>query len=153
MKKLISLFALLSLVFCLASCGKSNFTLDTDELVDKIENYDLFLDTLAPITENALSSVVGLSTDGIESWTYEIGTGATGEEFGVITCKTEDDAKTIKSELEERQQSLYDTYESYSPDSLPRISDAVLEQKGVYVIFISCDNDDVAQTLIDGYLD
>ena len=70
----------------------------------------------------------------------------------MITCDSEESAKKVKEEIIKRQDSLYNTYESYSPESLPRISNAVIEQKGIYVIFISCDKDDDAQKLVDKYL-
>jgi len=141
----------LILMFALSSCG-SSFELDTDALAGAIESSGFFLDTLEPVSENVVSKVVGLSTDCITDFVYQIGTGATGEEFAVITCDSESSAKTVKAEIEKRQEDLYNTYESYSPESLPRISNAVIEQKGVYVVFVSCDKDADAQKLVDSYL-
>ena len=151
MKKLTALLLMISLLAVLTSCG-SSFELDTEKLASEIRNADLFLDTLAPVSENVIKKVVGLSADSIADFVYEIGTGATGEEFAVITCKSESDAKKIKEEIVKRQEALYNTYESYSPESLPRISNAVIEQKGVYVIFVSCDKDAEAQKLVDSFL-
>ena len=132
-KKIVAFAVIAALTFTLVSCG-SSFSLDTSKLAEDIRNADLFLDTLAPVSESVVKKVVGLSTDLIDDFIYEIGTGATGEEFAVITCKSESDAKKVKDEIVKRQDSLYNTYESYSPESLPRISNAVIEQKGVYVI-------------------
>ena len=151
MKKLTALLLMISLLTVLTSCG-SSFELDTEKLASEIRSADLFLDTLAPVSENVIKKVVGLSADSIADFVYEIGTGATGEEFAVITCKSESDAKKIKEEIVKRQEALYNTYESYSPESLPRISNAVIEQKGVYVIFVSCDKDAEAQKLVDSFL-
>ena len=151
MKKILIAALAAVLVFALSSCG-SSFQLDSARLAEEIRNADLFLDTLAPVSESVVKKVVGLNTDVITEFIYEIGTGATGEEFAVITCKSEADAKSVKEEIVKRQESLYNTYESYSPESLPRISNAVVEQKGVYVIFVSCDKDDAAQKLVDSFL-
>ncbi|MBQ1734316.1 MAG: DUF4358 domain-containing protein [Lachnospiraceae bacterium] len=150
-KKIVAFAVIAALTFTLVSC-RSSFSLDTSKLAEDIRNADLFLDTLAPVSESVVKKVVGLSTDLIDDFIYEIGTGATGEEFAVITCKSESDAKKVKEEIVKRQDSLYNTYESYSPESLPRISNAVIEQKGVYVIFVSCDKDPDAQKLVDSYL-
>lgn len=151
MKKIFVTVIAAVLVISLCSCG-SSFQLDTAKLADEIRSADLFLDSLAPVSENVIKKVVGLSTDSISEFVYEIGTGATGEEFAVITCKSESDAKKIKDEIIKRQEDLYNTYESYSPESLPRISNAVVEQKGIYVIFVSCDRDSDAQKLVDSFL-
>lgn len=150
-KRILALAVIAALTVALVSCG-SSFTLDTTKLADDIRKADLFLDTLAPVSESVVKKVVGLSTDLIDEFIYEIGTGATGEEFAVITCKSESDAKKVKEEIVKRQTDLYNTYESYSPESLPRISNAVIEQKGVYVIFVSCDKDSEAQKIVDPYL-
>ena len=150
-RRSLSILVIAALALCLVSCG-SSFELDTDALASEIRGAGLFLDTLEPVSENVVKKVVGLSTDRIKSFIYEIGTGATGEEFAVITCKSESDAKAVKEEIEKRQDDLYNTYESYSPESLPRISNAVVEQKGVYVVFVSCDKDSDAQKLVDKYL-
>ena len=150
-RKHIALLIIAALAFSLVSCG-SSFQLDTAKLASEIRNAGLFLDTLAPVSESVVGKVVGLSTDLISEFEYEIGTGATGEEFAVITCKSESDARKIKEEIVKRQEALYNTYESYSPESLPRISNAVIEQKGVYVIFVSCDKDADAQKLVDSFL-
>lgn len=150
-RKVFAVLIITVLVFSLSSCGGS-FQLDTAKLASEIRSADLFLDTLAPVSESVVGKVVGLSTDLITDFQYEIGTGATGEEFAVITCKSEADAKKIKEEIVKRQTDLYNTYESYSPESLPRISNAVIEQKGVYVIFVSCDKDADAQKLVDSFL-
>lgn len=150
-RKSLAVLLIAALAVSLAACGGS-FQLDTVKLASEIRNADLFLDTLAPVSESVVGKVVGLSTDLISEFEYEIGTGATGEEFAVITCKSESDAKKIKEEIVKRQETLYNTYESYSPESLPRISNAVIEQKGVYVIFVSCDKDSEAQKLVDSFL-
>ena len=152
LKKILTIVLIIALLsITLTSCGKA-FELDTNALIGDIISADLFLDSLEPVSESVVKKVVGLSTELIKDFHYEIGTGATGEEFAVITCDSEDSAKKVKEEIFKRQDSLYNTYESYSPESLPRISNAVIEQKGIYVIFISCDKDDDAQKLVDKYL-
>ena len=152
MKKILTIAAIIALLsLTLTSCGKA-FELDTNALIGDIIGADLFLDSLEPVSESVVKKVVGLSTELIKDFHYEIGTGATGEEFAVIACDSEESAKKVKEEIIKRQDSLYNTYESYSPESLPRISNAVIEQKGIYVIFISCDKDDDAQKLVDKYL-
>ena len=109
MKKILTLCAFITLLaLILTSCG-GEFSLDTDALVADIKKADLFLDSLEPVSESVVSKVVGLSTDLITDFHYEIGTGATGEEFAVITCDSEKSAKTVKEEIIKRQESLYST--------------------------------------------
>ncbi|MBQ8994777.1 MAG: DUF4358 domain-containing protein [Oscillospiraceae bacterium] len=157
MKKTLSILICLVLAFALVSCGggsepASNFSLDTTSLINDLHAANLFIDSLSPISENALTKVVGVSTDGVTDFTYEMGTGVTGEELCVITCDSEATAKRVLDEVTAHREDYMKQYESYAPDALPRMENAVLEQKGVYVIYVSAEDDATAQSIVDGYL-
>lgn len=156
MKKTLAILSCLVLAFALVSCGgggsSTSFTLDTKALIDELHGANLFIDSLSPISENALNKVVGVSTDGITDFTYEMGTGVTGEELAVITCDSEDSAKKVFEEVTAHREDYMKQYESYAPDALPRMENAVLVQKGVYVIYVSAENDAAAQSIVDSYL-
>ncbi len=155
MKKLFTITLIAVLALSLVSCGgssASDFTLDTAALVNELHGASLFVDTLNPIQETALSKVVGVSTDCVTSFTYEMGTGVTGEELGVITCDTEANAKKVLEEVKAHQEDYIKQYENYAPDAIPRMEGAVLEQKGVYVIYIAAENNETAHSIVDKYL-
>ena len=126
--------------------------MDTDALVNELHGASLFVDSLTPIQQNALAKVVGVSTDYVKSFTYEMGTGVTGEELGVITCDTEANAKKVLEQVKAHQEDYIKQYESYAPDAIPRMEGAVLEQKGVYVIYVAAENNDAAHKIVDKYL-
>ena len=58
-KKIVAFAVIAVLTFTLVSCG-SSFSLDTSKLAEDIRNADLFLDTLAPVSESVVKKVVGL---------------------------------------------------------------------------------------------
>lgn len=155
MKKLFALLLISVLALALVSCGggsSSSFTLDTDALVNELHGASLFVDSLTPIQQSALAKVVGVSTDYVKSFTYEMGTGVTGEELCVITCDTEANAKKVLEQVKAHQEDYIKQYESYAPDAIPRMEGAVLEQKGVYVIYVAAENNDAAHKIVDKYL-
>ena len=155
MKKLLTITLIAVLALSLVSCGgssASDFTLDTAALVNELHGASLFVDTLNPIQEAALSKVVGVSTDCVTSFTYEMGTGVTGEKLCVITCDTEANAKKVLEEVKAHQEDYIKQYENYAPDAIPRMEGAVLEQKGVYVIYVAAENNDTAHSIVDKYL-
>lgn len=151
MKKLIAAVLTLVLVFILASCGGSSVSIDTSALASDIEAGGLFADSLQPIDASRIKDVVGIDTTNCKSAEYHMGAGATGEEYGVFECANETDAKALAQELTDHKDSLLETYASYSPDAVPRIENAVIEQSGPYVLFITADKYEAAQTIADNY--
>ncbi len=154
MKKTIAIIFALIMAFALVSCGESkpSFTMDTKALVDDLHKAQLFLDTLTPISESALNKVIGIKTDHVVDFTYEMGTGVTGEELCVITCDSEDAAKEVFEQVKAHRDDYIKQYESYAPDAIPRMENAVLEQKGVYVVYVAAEANTMAVSICGEYL-
>lgn len=155
MKRTLAVIFMLILAFALVSCGgsKTEFTMDTKALVDELHQAQLFLDDLTPISESALNKVIGVKTDGIVDFVYEMGTGVTGEELCVITCDSEDTAKRVFEDVKKHRDDYIKQYESYAPDAIPRMEYAVLEQKGVYVVYVSAEANTMATSICGKYLE
>ena len=156
MKRTLAIIFTLILALALVSCGgsaKSDFTMDTKALVNELHDAQLFLDSLTPISESALNKVVGINTEGVVDFVYEMGTGVTGEELCVITCDSEDTAKRVFEEVKTHRDDYIKQYESYAPDAIPRMENAVLEQKGVYVVYVSAEANTMAQSICGKYLE
>ena len=156
MKKTLAIIFTLILAIALVSCGggesKSNFTMDTKALIDDLHKANLFVDSLTPISQNALNKVVGVTADGIVEFVYEMGTGVTGEELCVITCDSEATAKKVFEQVSAHRDDYIKQYESYAPDALPRMENAFLEQKGVYVVYVAAEDNASAASICSGYL-
>ena len=149
MKKLLTILTIFSLIFTLASCGGGDVTVDMDALQSTIEGGGLFVDTLAEIDNGVVKGIIGVDTALCSSARYFIGSGNTGEQYGLFVCNTDDDAKTIAEQLEARQAAEHATYESYSPEGVERIDNAVIKQAGVYVAFVIADNYDAAADIVN----
>ncbi|MEA5051524.1 MAG: DUF4358 domain-containing protein [Oscillospiraceae bacterium] len=149
MKKLLLALTALALALALCACGGKAVDVDMDALRGDIQSADLFDDNLVLARDSVVNDVVGLDTSKCDSAEYYMGSGATGEEYGLFVCKSESAAKDLVKQLEARRDDLYKTYESYNTEALPRIENAVIEQSGVYVAFIIADNYAAAQSLAD----
>lgn len=159
MKKLIGLSLALILALSLVACGGSDsgttdetITLDTAAISSSIDGVGLFVDTLEPISEDRITTVTGIDISGCKSAEYHLGAGATAEEWGVFECNSVDDAKTLVTALEKHCDELLSTYESYAPDAVPRINNAVIERAGQYVVFVTAEKYDDAKTLVEGLM-
>ncbi len=148
MKKLLVIALVLSMVFALAACGGGKAVeVDTAALGTAIANGNLFVDKLAKINNSVVDTIIGADTSLCSSVEYYIGSGNTGEEYGIFVCNTEKDARTIEEQLTARKVSLHDLYESYAPDAIVRIDNAVIKQSGIYVVFVSADDYASASTI------
>lgn len=142
----------LSLVACGGSSSDEAITLDTAAISSSIEGAGLFVDTLEAISEDRITTVTGIDISGCKSAEYHLGAGATGEEWGVFECNSVDDAKTLETALAAHRDELLSTYESYAPDAVPRIKNAVIQRAGQYVVFVTAEKYEDAKTLVEGLM-
>ena len=74
--------------------------------------------------------------------------GETAEEVAVFTAPDEDTALSVKEALEDFLEEQSDAFKNYEPETVERIDDAVLEQRGVYVIMCVSDESQKAVDII-----
>lgn len=151
MKKLSCLILIAVLVLSLTACGGKEVTLNIDKLASDLMSADIFVDQLSSSSDINfdVSGQVGVDVSLCSDYCYYIGSSVTGEEFGIFECKSEKDAKTVKTQLEARQATLISLYQSYSPEAVERVNASILETAGNYVIFVSADNSSKAETIVD----
>ena len=153
MKKLLILVTVLILALSLAACGaQEEVSIDLDAVADEISGANLFVDTeLQPVASETIAGMLGLDSSLISSARYYMGAGATGEEWGLFECVDAQSAESLVAQLQTHRDDLLATYESYAPDAVPRIENAVIMAKGKYVVFITAEQYAQAQTVADNY--
>lgn len=154
MKKLLTILLVSILALTLVACGgpkEEDVAIDIDAVKSDLEAANLVTDTLSPVNENVLSNVLTLNAENIESYHMYMGSGATAEEYGVFKCTSSDAAKEIADKLQARVEAQKTVYADYAPDAIPRLDNAVIRQKGVYVAYVVAENHAEALKIIDGY--
>ncbi len=152
MKKLISAIAVAALIFALAACGGGYTSVDAEALSASLGSSDIFVDELVLLSEKNTENNTGVDPALCDKMEFYMGSGATGEEYGIFTCKTEADAKTVLSSLEAHKTWLYDTYSTYNTEALPRIENATLVRAGKYVVFVSANDYNKAEAIVNAAL-
>lgn len=150
MKKLLIIAVVLLLAVSLAACGgkEEDVTLDLDAIAGEISGANLFVDAeLQPVAADSIAGMLGLDASLISSAQYYMGAGATGEEWGLFECVDAASAETLLTQLEAHRDDLLSTYESYAPDAVPRIENAVIMAKGRYAVFITAEQYAQAQSI------
>lgn len=157
MKKVLLLFVSAIILFgCFSGCNTSEtveIPVDIENLQKKLEEAELFTDTLERITkESVLSSVLFLTADNIEVSMLYMGSGYTGEEYALFKCVSAEAAKELVEELKARVDSQKAIYRDYAPDAIPRLNNAIIKQLRGYVIYVVADRYPEALKIVEEYL-
>lgn len=131
----------------LAGCGSSDKTIDAVALADSLVTDISYDDTLEKLDTDTASIYVDIP-ENVEVIMY-MGSGQTAEEVAVFTAP---DAKTAAETLNHVQQHLDDqtaSFEDYIPEEAKRVEDAVLEQKGNYVVLCVSGDSGSAEKIIE----
>ena len=152
MKRMVSLLLAALLALAAAGCGGAAQPKDVDvtalaaELAEKV-SYD---GTLKELTEKQLSGFMTLP-EGAQAAAY-MSNGTTAEEIVAAKCASEEDAKafleTVKSYLADQRAEL----ERYQPQEVARMEQAVLAQRGVYVVLCVSADSAAAEQIIKEHL-
>lgn len=151
MKKFIVLLLAVVILLSFASCGGNSAEIDTAALSAEVLAADLFEDQLFAITEKNVNDIVGVDTANCASFEYYMGTGVTGEEFGLFVCNSKKDAENLKAQLETHQAEFEAQYADYAPEYVPVIKGAIIRQEGNYVLYLAAKDDRQAKTIADKY--
>lgn len=115
--------------------------LDAKSVADALLNEIAYVDQLSEIDlETAAMFYVFDGIDIENVYIYE-SSGATAEEIAVIECKDETNAKKVMDVFKGRISDQIESYESYVPEEVPKLKDAVMEQVGnVAILSVSGDS-------------
>lgn len=135
-------------VVLLAGCGGSKAkTIDADALAESLVNDIAYEDTLSRMDADAVSNYIDI-VDGTEGIMY-MSSGSTAESVAVFTTTDENSAKVMEGNVQMYLDDQKSAFEDYMPEEAKRIEDAVLEQKGNYVILCVSGDPDTAESIID----
>lgn len=139
---------LAALAILTAGCGGDKAkTIDAKALADSLLSEISYEDELEELSEEMAAMSID-TEDGVKTWLY-MGSGATSEELAVFETP---DEETAKKQLEHVKDFVDDQIEAerdYRPEEVKRLEDAVLEQRGKYVILCVSADSDKAKEIIE----
>lgn len=131
----------------LSGCGGSVKTIDADALAKTLATEITYDDTLQELSDDEVSMYIDLP-EGVDSVMY-MGSGSTAEEVGVFTAEDADTAKSAMENIQSFLDDQADSFRDYTPEETKRIGNAVLEQKGPYVILCVSGDSEQAKEIIE----
>ena len=146
MKKV--MLAAMMAAMLLTSCNEQPKDVDISALASQIVGEVSFDDSLSEIDDDMISMLY--SIDGYTDAVLYKGSGATAEEVAIFKMETTDDAKEALEEAQAHIQSQIESYESYIPEEVSRLEDAIVRQDGCYVCVVVSGDSAAAEKLLDG---
>lgn len=146
--KYMKIFAVLTTLFLLVSCGKKSEIINA-ELSQAITDNVEFSEQLTQIdTLNAQKRYM-LSSKDYSEITAFVGTASVCDEFVIVkTSNTESITEDLRSYIDSKKES----YKSYRPNEVYKLDNAIIEQYGDAVVMIITANSDDAIKVYEEYL-
>ena len=144
-KRIISLFAVIFVLFSFVSCNSEkeksdpdrDIDIDVSKLSDDISKiYDDGEIELIEI-DSAEAFDINYGLKGLYTFYYAEGSIAiTSDEIVIIEANDKKDAKKVYEMLDSYREARIKLFNSYAKDQVPKLEDALLERVGKYVIFV-----------------
>lgn len=163
-------FAAFMAVLCLsaASCGgdapASNTTVEAKTVASKIE-LNASEVTEAVLSEISINSAIEKKMDSLEAYFpdlslegltdvsyYMCASGAYPDEIGVFVFDSADLAETGKAAIESRLEKQKTTYESYTPEEMYKLEDAVVEVNANCIFYAVTENNSRAAEIMNSFI-
>lgn len=147
-KKLGTALILAVLSAVMVACGSAEpKEVDAKDLAAKLVADGVYTELPEVIPSDEIEYYMTVE-EGVEGIMYMAG-GTTGEEVAVFTAPDEEAAIAMKTNVEEFLADQSDEMGAYDPRVVQRIENAVLEQKGNYVILCVSEDSAKAQEIIE----
>ena len=145
MKKILTaLTALIITTMCLAGCGGSDIDMNT--VSNGILTGVSFAEQLQQTSEKIALKRLGINESDIESCVAYTSTNAVVDEFAVVKATNIDN---VTAAINAHIANQISTYESYAPDEVTKLNNAVVQVVGDYVIYVVSPDGAMAQNIVD----
>lgn len=151
MRKICAFLAAAVVCTSMAGCGnQKDLTVDINAMAKDLAEKVTYQDELAPISGDMAGMVYEIP-EGVNNAVIYMGSGATAEEVSVFEAKDEDTAKIMLDVAKKHIKTQREAFESYIPEEVKKLDQAIVEQKGKYVAVCVTDDTDNARKVIDSY--
>lgn len=141
---------MLLLVGCNAKSDK--VSIDVINLADALSQNIVFEDSMSVLDEEIMLDIFGIDKSLVKAQRVYVSTGATAEEIAVFESYDKESANQIYKMLSQRIEEQKLAFENYVPGELAKLSEAVLQQRGKYIILCVSNDNRTAKSIIESYI-
>lgn len=148
--------AALTLCLTLTACGGDNGdsqaagAFDPAAAAQALMDSGAFTETLEAVDADVAAALYGVDAADITDCAVYTSLSAGAEEIAVLVMANETSATAALEGLEKRVADQKAALESYQPDEVAKLDNAILEQRGSSVLLAVCADADAARAAIDG---
>lgn len=155
-KRLSVLLLALVLLLCLCACGNneetaSNNQMDVHQIAADIVATGAFTDVNTENTNGQALSVYGLNEDSVLDYSVYFSSMATPEEVAVFEVSSPEQASAVMDACKARQSTQVQNYETYAPDQVEKLSNAMIANAGNVVYYIVTNDSDAVKSILKNY--
>lgn len=118
------------------------------EFFEALKSSGAFTDDMSESTEKVVATLMHLEEGSYASISCLKGTGATAEEVTLIEATAGSD---INAKITSYLDSQKTSYESYLPEEVPKLENAIVKQSGNYYLLVVAADNDKATSVIETY--
>ena len=145
MKKIITaLTAFVITVMCITGCGGSSIDINT--VSNGVLTGVTFAEQLQQTSEKIALKRLGINEADIEECVAFTSTNAVVDEFAIVKASNIDN---VTAAIDAHIANQISTYESYAPDEVAKLKDAIVKTVGDYVIYVVSSDSAMAQSVVD----
>ena len=155
-KSLSILLIVAVLLLTLCACGSSeevpsDSQLDVHQVAADIVATGAFTDVTTENTNGQAVSVYGLSEDTILDYSVYFSSMATPEEVAVFKVSSPEQTSVVLEACKARQSSQVQSYETYAPDQVEKLNNAMIANTGDVVYYIVTKDTEAVKSVLKNY--
>lgn len=148
--KILSVVILMTVIGAFTGCAdKKNENIDVVSLANQLKDGITFQDEMSELDDELFSMVYFIEESDIVNKKIYLSSGATAEEIAVIEGKDSESADRIEEGLNQRIEDEKANFESYIPEEMKKLEEAVLVKRGNCVILCISDDNKKALEIIN----
>ncbi len=147
MKKKILSVMLVLMMIVITACGKVE--IDIKALAVKIAEDGIFAEEMTVLSSDVTLKRYGMDSNDVEECIAYAATMAFVDEVAVFKAH---DIEKVKQKVDEHIAAQTESYKSYRPDEVPKLSASIIKVKGDYVIVCVSEDADTASRIINEYI-
>lgn len=154
MKRGIMVALIICMLIAMVGCGggkDKEWTSFTEPLAGELMKGVNFSDELASVDMNLVSTMYGVDETKLVDYKVLMSSGGTADEVAIFFAQSDEYAKELKKLAETRIEDQKSVMESYLPNEMGKLNNAVIVAEGPYVVLCVTDDAETAKEIIDGY--
>ena len=146
---IVIILAVVCYIFSTKENGNEDVVLNIQELATKIQEQDVFDDTLEQIDKETIIKNYGFTEEEIVDAVAYVSTGATSEEILVVEAN---DVNSVKAKIDTRISDRAEAFASYLPDEVYKLENPTLIIQNNYIILCVCKDSAKMNEYLENYI-